>query len=180
MNYASICKVCGKIQYRPWGAKACDECGNELSVSRVDQSSFMRMTEEQQKALFDSETWMKHEDYELTAPQRHMEALRRERDRVEKQLDDALGTGTAKYQYAVEILEDGHDGRVKKSEMTNIISVYAARGWELDHIYASEVGRESSSYGGMGTNSTICQHILIFRKETSGTPRNVLPDELRF
>ena len=68
------------------------------------------------------------------------------------------------YEYKVLSLCDDNDGAVSINRLAALLNDYAMDGWRLVTSYANELGHNSSSVYGQGTNSTIDEHILIMER----------------
>lgn len=68
------------------------------------------------------------------------------------------------YEYDIEIIANKSDGTVDSQSIRTAIAEHAKLGWRLHTMYSNEVGKNSSSYMGSGTNATICQDVLIFER----------------
>lgn len=68
------------------------------------------------------------------------------------------------YEYDIEIIANKSDGTVDSYSIRTAIAEHAKLGWRLHTMYSNEVGKNSSSYMGSGTNATICQDVLVFER----------------
>jgi hypothetical protein len=68
------------------------------------------------------------------------------------------------YEYKVLSLCDEENGNISITRLAVLLNDYAMDGWRLVTSYANELGHNSSSFGGQGTNSTIDEHILIMER----------------
>ena len=71
------------------------------------------------------------------------------------------------YQYVVETLTDGIDGVTDVFKIQEILNRYSNDGYRLKTVFANEIGKNSLSIGGIGTNSTVGQIIMVFEKTVS-------------
>lgn len=68
------------------------------------------------------------------------------------------------FEYDVVVIANKPDGTVDSYSIRSAITEHAKLGWRLHTMYSNEVGKNSSSYMGSGTNATICQDVLIFER----------------
>ena len=67
-------------------------------------------------------------------------------------------------EYAVEVITDNASGGTNIQRLKNILRDYSAAGWKLKNLFTNELGVNSVSVGGFGTNATIDQVVLIFER----------------
>lgn len=72
------------------------------------------------------------------------------------------------YEYEMVKIANLSNGESDMSSINRELAIHAANGWRLHTIYSNELGKNASSVGAdglsSGTNSTICEDILIFEK----------------
>ena len=101
----------------------------------------------------------------------------RERSRIQKERDEAERARKIEqinnlkkngyegyYEYKTIRVRDEYDGSVTTYEISNLLNEHALDGWRLVSSYANELGHNSSSSYGTGTNATIDEHILIMER----------------
>ena len=68
------------------------------------------------------------------------------------------------YDYAIEVVYDNRSGSADLASLESTLQRRASLGWRFVTAYTNELGKNSESYAGFGTNATIDQTILIFEK----------------
>lgn len=98
--------------------------------------------------------------------QRQEEAARRRAAAAEAAARELAATKMLNdlYEYDIEIIANKSDGTVDSYSIRTAIAEHAKLGWRLHTMYSNEVGKNSSSYMGSGTNATICQDVLVFER----------------
>lgn len=67
-------------------------------------------------------------------------------------------------EYSVEVIQDNSCGGTNINRLSKTLREYSSNGWKLKSIFTNELGVNSVSVGGFGTNSTIDQVVLIFER----------------
>lgn len=70
----------------------------------------------------------------------------------------------ARYTYAIEVINDRGGGTDVKT-LSSVINRYAADGYRVVNVFTNELGKNATSIGGFGVNSTVDQVVVIFEKE---------------
>lgn len=73
-------------------------------------------------------------------------------------------TSDVTYEYAVEVIRDV-GGATDVRLLSQVLERYGSRGYKVRSIFTNELGENSISYGGIGTNSTVDQVVVVFEKK---------------
>ncbi|MBR2999633.1 MAG: DUF4177 domain-containing protein [Oscillospiraceae bacterium] len=71
---------------------------------------------------------------------------------------------TQQYEYKTVSLTDPDSGKIKPSQITEMLNRHASEGWRLVSAFSNELGKNSESKAFVRVNSTICQHFFIFER----------------
>ena len=113
-----------------------------------------RITEERERAII-----------ERKRAEARREQEKAERARKIEQINNLKKNGyEGYYEYKTIRVRDDYDGSVTTYEISNLLNEHALDGWRLVTSYANELGHNSSSSYGTGTNATIDEHILIMER----------------
>lgn len=126
-----------------------EELINQAIADRVDKDKEAEKKKETQRKLDEQKA------FEERKEQDYQETLVKSKSRYGKL-----------YEYKVYSFVD--DGLIDVDQIQYSLNSFAAEGWRMKSSYTNEVGKESSSSGyagySSGTNSTICQHIIILER----------------
>ena len=176
------CK-CG--EENPDSSTFCQSCGTKIShifnhsdVERMKNE--VRQKELKEKLCKEEEERKKREEEkrkqeeerkrqeEFYAEQERRRTEEREKNRIRIQTLKNMGhDGYYEYKTISLMDESGlfkQTGRVNIQKMTEIMNELGQDGWHLVTAYSNELGKNSTSIGGFGTNSTLDEHILIFER----------------
>ncbi|MBR4555618.1 MAG: hypothetical protein IKO27_08530 [Ruminococcus sp.] len=81
---------------------------------------------------------------------------------ISNQLNNINNSAT-KYTYSIERIHDSR-GATNVRHMTEVINRYAANGYRVVSIFTNELGKNVTSVGGFGVNSTVDEVIIVFEK----------------
>lgn len=72
-----------------------------------------------------------------------------------------------KYEYVVEVINDlgGLNGGTDLAALNRVLQKRSAEGYRLVSTHTNELGKNSVSFSGVGTNATLDETILIFERE---------------
>lgn len=73
-------------------------------------------------------------------------------------------TSDVTYKYAVEVIRDV-GGATNVRLLSQVLENYSSRGYRVRSIFTNELGVNSVSFSGMGSNSTADQVVVIFEKK---------------
>lgn len=68
------------------------------------------------------------------------------------------------YEYDYIVVPNKSDGSTNKESIEDIIRNHAMQGWRLVTMYSNETGKNAITVGGVGSNVTICEDIIIFER----------------
>lgn len=68
------------------------------------------------------------------------------------------------YEYDYIVVPNNLDGSTNKEYIKEIISNHAMHGWRLITMYSNEIGKNAVALGGIGSNVTMCEDILVFER----------------
>lgn len=68
------------------------------------------------------------------------------------------------YEYDYIVVPNQSDGSTDKERIKSIITSHAMQGWRLVTMYSNEIGKNTITVGGVGSNVTICEDILVFER----------------
>ena len=102
---------------------------------------------------------------------RRQKELRRQNETVRRISDEARSADLTEkiklnnlYEYDVVTITDKSTGAMDIASLQNVLSERGKLGWRLVNSFTNEIGVNSSSFAGYGTNATIDQTILIFER----------------
>ena len=84
-----------------------------------------------------------------------------------------MATGAKMYEYAVETVQDNRVGSTNTQALAARINNRACDGWRLVTSFTNELGVNSQSFMGVGTNATIDETVLIFEREILNVTEHV-------
>ena len=68
------------------------------------------------------------------------------------------------YEYDYIVVPNKADGSTNKEYIKEIITNHAMQGWRLITMYSNEIGKNAITVGGVGTNITISEDVLVFER----------------
>lgn len=68
------------------------------------------------------------------------------------------------YEYDYIVVPNNSDGSTNKEYIKEIIYNHAMHGWRLITMYSNEIGKNAVALGGIGSNVTMCEDILVFER----------------
>lgn len=68
------------------------------------------------------------------------------------------------YEYDYIVVPNKADGSTNKETIKGIIESHAMQGWRLVTMYSNEIGKNAVALGGVGSNVTMCEDVLVFEK----------------
>ena len=79
-----------------------------------------------------------------------------------KRLDQYMKNPFYEYDYIV--VPNKPDGSTNQEYIKEIITSHAMQGWRLIIMYSNEIGMDAYAVGGVGSNVTICEDVLVFER----------------
>lgn len=68
------------------------------------------------------------------------------------------------YVYDYIVVPNKADGSTNKEYIKEIITNHAMQGWRLITMYSNEIGKNAVALGGVGSNVTMCEDVLVFER----------------
>lgn len=68
------------------------------------------------------------------------------------------------YEYDYIVVPNKADGSTNKETIKDIIESHAMQGWRLVTMYSNEIGKNAVALGGVGSNVTMCEDVLVFER----------------
>ena len=193
MDKLYYCKKCDKFYFVDESQllfNICKECATKLVSLDIDEEAWDSMTDAE-KTEFKEKTRSKYaeevqkqiqlnkEKYKTTLPlssnaTRHQnEFFKDNLDALANQRNEyndiqALIDSNPSYEYTVVNFYDNQTGVLDTQELQDILLKYSVLGWRLKTVISNELGKNASMIAvggiGLGTNSTLDQHVLIFER----------------
>ena len=138
--------------------KTCPKCGELVGES----------AEKCFKCFFNFSS--SEEEYKKAEQQRQQKILQAEQQRKQellqiklKEMGD-LSSLNDLYEYDVVSIVDTKNGNADIGALKETLKSHSEKGWRLVNTVTNELGKNSSTAGGFGTNSTIDETVLIFER----------------
>lgn len=166
-SHMFICPKCkGCFSIEDGKSTICPSCNQPMSRTVYTRDEWRALSVEQrQGAINEVILQAKRERNGQT-----QEAIEQEREKASYALENSN-----QYEYEVVIVPNMPDGGVDRESINRILTERSNSGWQLVTAYSNELGHNSSSggFGGFsaGTNTTVCQDVLYFRRLIANVDR---------
>ena len=68
------------------------------------------------------------------------------------------------YEYDLIVIPNNKDGSTDTNQVVQSIRDHAHQGWRLITMFSNEIGKNALAIGGIGTNTTMCEDVLLFER----------------
>lgn len=178
MKYVFCCPKCGGTfdLDSPESEKICSDCKLPVLYTGCADEAWSKLPpKERQRIKMELKSigpdavrkWKEEaEARRREAEERQRETLERRREamQIEEEKQAFAKSFNEFYEYEVVTVRNDRYGAVDRDFLMRVLAQYAQNGWRLHTAYSNQLGVNSSSSYGSGTNSTICEDVLIFER----------------
>ena len=160
MAYIHVCPKChATIKYPTTEHRNCPDCNYPMASIGITDEKWAELSMAERNRIRKEESERLEREQALERERLQQQAIEKENKKTEfaKSFNDY-------YEYDVATVFNKHDGLVNAEALKNVLSQYASKGWKLHTMYSNELGKNALSVMGYGTNSTVCQDVLIFER----------------